>query len=156
VRRHAALALCLLFLTAGTGTGSVSVSGTVTGKCSTSGGTLPFGAYSPLTGAAVDVTGSLTLQCTRGAPSVTIALDNGANSTHAVGTTRAMSGGGSYLSYEIYTSAAETTVWNATNTLSYASTTMAATSIPVYGHIPGGQDVKAASYSDSVLATVNF
>lgn len=156
MRRHAALALCLLFLTAGTGTGGVSVSGSVTGKCTTSGGSLSFGAYSPLSGAALDATGSLTLQCTRGTPSVTITLDNGTNSTHATGTTRAMSGGGSYLSYEIYTSAAHTTVWNSVNSVSYASSTMAATGIAVYGHIPGAQDVKAATYSDSVVATVNF
>lgn len=157
MKRHAALALCLLLLTALSAQNAATVSASVTGKCSTSGGTLAFGPYSPLSGSAVDVTGSLTVQCTRGTPSVTITLDNGSNSARASGgMSRAMSGGGSYLPYEIYTSSAHTTVWNASNSVSYSSTSMAAKSISVYGHIPASEDVSAGSYSDSVTATVNF
>jgi spore coat protein U-like protein len=65
--------------------------------------------------------------------------------------------GADFLTYEIYTTAARTTVWNATNTVSYASATMAATGLPVYGRVPFGQDATVgASYTDTITATVNF
>lgn len=130
----------------------------MTGKCSTSGGSLAFGSYDPIAGAAVSVAGSISVKCTRGTPNVTISLDNGSNAAHAsLAMTRAMNSGSNYISYDIYQDLAHATVWNAVNTVSYASTSMAAVSLPLYGYIPGGQDVPvSASYGDSVTATVNF
>jgi len=40
--------------------------------------------------------------------------------------------------------------------VSYNSTTMAATTETIYGQIAAGQDVNTGSYSDTVVATVNF
>lgn len=160
--QRASLWLLLLpFLLTGTTTpGPGSVGGSVTAKCTAGTGSMAFGNYDPLVTnktAALNVTGSVVLSCTRGAPSVTVTLDNGQNSTHASGTTRAMVSGATYLSYELYTSAAHSTVWNSTNSVGYASTSMASGSLPVYGQIPGAQNVPAAaSYSDSVTVTVNF
>lgn len=154
------LLLLPLLLTGTTTSGPGSVGGSITAKCTAGTGAMAFGNYDPLVAnksAALSVTGSVVLSCTRGAPNVTVTLDNGQNGTHANGTTRAMVSGSTYLSYELYTSAARSTVWNSTNSVTYASTSMASGTLPVYGQIPGGQNVPAAaSYSDSVTVTVNF
>jgi spore coat protein U-like protein len=155
------LPLALALLAATSNTGTVNVTGAIVADCSITTSTFGFGTYDPIVtnaSAALNTFAqSLSVKCTRGATGVTISLDLGSNSTHAVNTTRAMSGGGgNYLSYELYTSNSYATVWNTTNTVSYAPTSFAATGITVYGQIPGAQDVSVATYSDSVTATVNF
>ena len=139
---------------------NLSVGATVIAKCTVTSPTpMNFGAYDPVVTnrtANLDVTtNALAVSCTRGAPNVTVTLDLG---THAVGSTRYMSDGASHtLQYEIYTTSARTTVWNATNSVSYSSTSLASSALPVYGRVPGGQDAyTAVSYSDSIVATVNF
>jgi len=141
-----------------TASGTVTVGGTVVARCTVTTLTFAFGSYDVLSGSAVPQSfPAIGVSCTRGATGVTIALDNGLNSTHAVGTTRAMNSGTNYLSYELYTSSAMTTVWNATNTVSYSPiTSMAQTSFIIYGQIPGSQDVAVGSYSDTVTVTVNY
>ena len=142
-----------------TTTGTLPPSATVIAMCTISGATtLAFGTYDPVvTNRLTDLDVSpnaLSIACTRGAPSVTVGLDLG---LHATGSTRRMISGSDFLTYEIYTTAARTTVWNAANTVSYSSTTMAASTLPVYGRIPAGQDAAVgASYADTITATVNF
>jgi spore coat protein U-like protein len=64
---------------------------------------------------------------------------------------------GTFLTYELYTDAAHSTVWNMTNTVGGTAATSAAFSLTVYGQLPAGQtNVVAASYSDAVAVTVNF
>ena len=158
-RESLRLGLAILLL-ANTATGTASVSAAVIASCSISGSTLAFGAYDPIvTNASTALTvngGALSVSCTRGATGITIGLGTGNNSAQAVGTTRAMASGSNYLSYELYTTSAMTTVWNSTNTVAYSPTSMAATTLTVYGSVPGGQDLPVSSYSDSVTATVNF
>jgi len=141
-----------------TATGTVAVSGAVTANCTISGSTLPLGTYNVLSATALTANANvLSVACTRGAAAVTIALNTGANPTHASGTTRALNGGGSnYLSYELYTSASLATVWSATNTVSYSPTSLAATVLTVYGKIPALQNVVVGAYTDTVTATVSF
>lgn len=128
-------------------------------KCTISGATaLAFGAYDPVVAnlsTDLDVApNALSISCTRGAPSVTVGLDLGSNAT---GSTRRMISGGNFLTYEIYTTAGRTVVWNASNTVTYASTSMVASTLPVYGRIPAGQDAAiGANYTDTITATVNF
>ncbi|HET9393307.1 MAG TPA: spore coat protein U domain-containing protein [Candidatus Rubrimentiphilum sp.] len=138
----------------------MAISTTVIAKCTVTSPTpLNFGSYDPVVTnntAALDVApNALAVACTRGAPGVTVTLNLG---LHAVGSTRFMVDGASHtLQYEIYTTSGRTTVWNTTNSVSYTSTSMATVNLPVYGRIPGGQDAyTAASYTDSVTATVNF
>ncbi len=161
MRKSGPLRLVLaVLLTGGSATGTVGVSGAIVASCSITGSTLAFGSYDPIVAnlaSPLAASGSaLSVACTRGAAGVTVQLDVGANGTHAVGTTRAMASGANYLSYELYTTSGLTTVWNTTNTVSYAPTTMVATSLTVYGNVPGGQDAFVANYTDSVTATVNF
>lgn len=142
---------------ASTATTSASVSINVTSKCSFGTSTLAFGTYDPIVTnktTALLATGTISVTCNSGV-AATISLDNGQNSTHAVGTTRAMAGGGGYLSYEVYTSSARSTVWNTTNTVPYTGTGSAST-VSVYGTIPAGEAGATASYSDTVGITVSY
>ena len=140
-------------------TTNMNVTASVTANCKlTSPSALAFGAYDPVGANAssnLDVSpNALSVQCTRGAVAQ-IALDLGA---HAQGTTRRMtSGGTNFLNYEIYTSAARTTVWNLVNTVTYTAASSAATNMAVFGRIPSGQDVPSgAAYTDTIVATINF
>jgi spore coat protein U-like protein len=91
--------------------------------------------------------------CTKGAaPSIT--LGAGAN---ASGSTRQLAFGSERLTYELFSNSGRTTVWNSTNVLTPgAAPSKAARDFSVYGRIASGQDVSAGSYTDTVVATVNF
>lgn len=101
---------------------------------------------------AVDV---LSLQCTRGAPGVTVSLSLGNN---PVGNLRYMKRNAGLLQYVLYSDPAYTTPWDTTTLYSYASTSMAASALTVYTDVPAGQDVPTygTAYTDTITATVNF
>lgn len=141
-----------------TATSNIAVSATVNTNCTMGTASVPFGVYDPLvTNASTNVqaTGTISIACTKGT-TATITLDNGLNASHATGTTRAMAAGSNYLSYELYTSAARSSVWNATNSVTYTSTGKAAGTVSIYASIPSGQDANTGSYSDTVIATASF
>lgn len=144
---------------AGTATNALSVSLFVGPQCSVGPSVMDFGAYDPIAlnlATPLTVSGSIQLACSNGV-AATISLDNGLYASHAIGATRSMSGGGAnYLSYELYTSAARATVWNAANTVAYTGAGSRGT-VTVYGSIPAGQTgLPSASYSDTVGITVSF
>jgi spore coat protein U-like protein len=148
---------------AGTSTANVGVSSSVTNNCTlTSSPTLAIGAYDPIvTNKTTSATGTGTIDvtCTNGA-AWSLDLDAGQNSTHAItGTTRAAAGPNStFAGYEIYQDSAHTTVWGtgAGNDVTGTGSGVAQTQT-LYAMIPAGQHgVEAGTYSDTVLATVNF
>jgi spore coat protein U-like protein len=143
-----------------TTTASIAVSASVANNCSLGAGTMAFGAYDPVVtnlSAALNATGSFTIACTNGDTNVSMTLGTGSNSSHASGTTRAMASGSNYLSYEIYTTTARSTVWNTANTLTYTPTVNTATTVNFYGQIPANQNVPAAaSYADTLTITASF
>jgi spore coat protein U-like protein len=145
-----------------TTTTNMSPSATVVAKCTiTSFAPLAFGNYDPVvinrSSPLDNGANSLMIACTRGAPGVSVSLDDGQNFSSPY---RRMLAGGmpdTYLNYNIYTTSGYSTVWNAINTVPYASDTKAASLLVMYGSIPGGQDATVnASYSDMVVATVTF
>jgi spore coat protein U-like protein len=143
---------------AATATASFGVSASVTANCTISAGALSFGTYDPVAAnasAALDQSSTLTVACTKGT-SAAVSLDAG---THASGAARRMqhsSTATEFLTYELYTSSARTTVWDTTNTVSYSAASKAASSLTVYGRVPSGQDVATGSYADTVVATITF
>lgn len=147
---------------AGSASTSLAVSATVATNCTITTSAVNFGTYDPVVvnaSAPLDGTGTVTVACTKGT-NATIGLGAGANSAQASGTTRAMAGpSGNYLSYELYQDSGRTTVWTDSGT-GLRSTGAAPNKAPrdftVYGRVPGGQDVEAGSYNDTVTATVNF
>ncbi|HEX6081875.1 MAG TPA: spore coat U domain-containing protein [Methylomirabilota bacterium] len=141
-----------------TATANLSVTATVTKNCSITTTPVAFGSYDPIVANAaspLDGTGTVVVTCTKGA-GTRIDLGLGSNAT---GSTRRMLGGTDLLTYELYTDTGRSTVWG--------SGAGAGQSIPaapnknprtftVYGRVAAGQDVGAASYSDTVVATINF
>jgi spore coat protein U-like protein len=157
---------------AATATDNLSVSASVSQKCTVTATGVSFGAYDPVvTNASTALTGSgsLAVKCTKSSTGITIGLSAGANES---GGARRMSDGGSnYLTYELYQPSATTpaatcsysspTVWNTSGGVFTPSgvtwSASTAATFNVCGSIAGGQDVAAAaSYSDTVVATINF
>jgi spore coat protein U-like protein len=165
MKRTAALGALLgitalpLAVSAANETASLTVSATVTNNCTISTAALAFSQYDPVSANAsndLDGTGRVTVACTKGA-APSIGLGTGSS---ASGSARRLSDGGSnYLSYELFQDSGRSVTW--TNSGSGLLTPVAATSkaardFTVYGRIAGNQDVPAGSYTDSVVATVNF
>jgi spore coat protein U-like protein len=149
---------------AGTNTANLSVNATVVNDCSIAATTnLQFNSYDPLSGSPTieQAPAVFSVSCTQGDSSQWIGLNTGQNAGHASGTTRAMAGPSSnYLSYEIYSNAGHTTVWGNTQAAGVAvpasSSNTQVQTFNAYGSIPAQQNVVAGSFSDTVLATVNF
>lgn len=140
-----------------TATANLAVSATVAKNCSISTTAVAFGSYDPIvTNAAtpLDGTGSVVVTCTKGAGS-RIDLGQGSNYSAA----RRMAGGTDFLTYELYIDTTRTTVWGsgagAGQTIAVAPNKNPRT-FTVYGRVAAGQDVGAASYADTVVATINF
>jgi len=161
----AAAAVALVFAafsapaSAATATANLSVSATVTNNCTISTAALAFGSYDPVVANAstnLDGTGTVSVACTKGT-SATVGLGLGSN---ASGSTRRMSdGGGNFLTYELYQDSGHVTIWgnSGAGLLSPAAAPSKATrNFTVYGQVASNQDVTAGSYSDTVVATVNF
>jgi spore coat protein U-like protein len=160
----ALLGAALLSSYAGTSTSNLSDTTTVSANCTISTATAAFGTYDPVSAnasSAPDGTGTVTVTCTNGS-SATVTLDQGANadtgSTDAAPLRRLKDSGTNYLSYSLYSDSARTTVWGntaGTGVVAHTGDGMA-TALTVYGWIAAGQNKPAASYSDTVVATVTF
>ena len=148
---------------AGTTTGSLTVTATVSSACvlSSGGGALAFGAYDAIntnaTTPLMQISG-FQLQCTNGT-NATITLNQGQNpgsaSTDAVPLRNMTDGVGHLLNYQLYTTAARTVIWD--NVTGVTQTSNGATqTINVYGSIPAGQNVPAGTYLDTVVISVNY
>jgi spore coat protein U-like protein len=138
---------------------SLAVSASVSKNCTISTAPVSFGAYDPVAAnatAPLDANGTVTVTCTKGAVAK-VGLDVG---THSAGTTRRMLGGtDAHLTYELYKDASHATVWG--NTLDTALDIPAAPNrnprnFGVYGRVAAAQDAAVGTYTDTVVATVNF
>lgn len=150
-----------------TATGNLSVGSSVTANCIIATAAVAFGAYDPVVAnAAVALTasGSITVACTAGsAPTITLGL--GAN---AVGAVRRMASGAERLVYELYqpptavagaACGALTTIWGTAGANIFTPTSPASKAARTYnvcGAIAANQDVGVGTYSDIVVASVNF
>lgn len=162
---HRLLAVALLIAPAasfaGTATSNMAVSATVANNCTISAGALAFGSYDSVAGTQVDGTATLTVACTIGSTNA-ITLGQGANadagSSDAAPLRRMNDGGSNYISYDLYSDAGRTTVWGNTvgTSASYTAASSASSAVTVYGRITASQDVPAASYTDTVVATITF
>jgi spore coat protein U-like protein len=106
--------------------------------------------------APLDGTGTVTVTCTKGAPAK-VGLGTGSNPQ---GTTRRMIGGTAvYLTYELYRDASRTTFWGETSETALdvpAAPNRNPRTFTVYARVAAAQDATVGSYTDTVLATVNF
>jgi spore coat protein U-like protein len=144
---------------AATATANLGVTATVTNNCTISTVALAFGSYDPVVANAstnLDGTGTVVVACTKGA-TATIGLGNGGN--FSGGARRMADGSSNFLSYELYHEAGHTTVWTTTGgglLSTGAAPSKTARNFTVFGRVASDQDIPAGSYSDTVVATVNF
>jgi spore coat protein U-like protein len=156
----AALAGSQAALTATVST-TLMVSATVESTCAVSANPLSFGSYRPGEGSASAST-TLAVRCAKGTP-FTVALDAGAGGSV---TQRVMTFGSFKLLYNLYTSAARTTVWGdgtqSSATVSgtgHGLSTAQAIVETVYGQVPditGNQDLAPGLYTDTIRVTVSY
>ncbi len=156
-------------LAAASATATLSITVTVTNNCEIGTASVAFGTYDPLVANLTSpktATGTVTIACTQGTAE-SITLDLGANPS---GAGRRMRGGGPYyVAYELFQpssnapgapcSYAGPVVWGTTGARVFTpppAPSRVARTYNVCGRIPAAQDVPAASYADTVLATVNF
>jgi spore coat protein U-like protein len=136
----------------------MSVTATVTANCTVSTTALAFGNVNTISGSNVDSTGSLSITCTNGtAWAASAGVGSGSGASYA---NRRMTAGANLLNYNIYTTAARTTVWgdgtSSTATIG-GSGTGGAQSVTVYGRVGSGQtSVPAGAYADTVAVTVTY
>lgn len=156
-------------LAAASATATLSVTVTVTNNCQIATAPVAFGTYDPLVAnltAPQTASGSVTIACTQGTAE-SITLDLGASPS---GASRRMRGGAAYfVAYELFQPSSTApgapcgytgpTAWGTTGAQVFTPPPAPSRDPRTYnvcGRIPAAQDVPAASYADTVLATVNF
>ena len=127
---------------------------TVQEACSIAGSTIDFGTYSAGQQAALDAQGAISYSnCAAG--TLNISLDGGTAGNVA---SRTMSNDNSdSLSYQLYRNSARNQVWGrGADAQQVVLLVPDSGSVPVYGRIPGGQNVPSGSYTDTVNVTLTF
>jgi spore coat protein U-like protein len=146
------------YVKAATDTATFSVTANIVDACDVQATNHAFGAYSPSSSTALDASSTLSVYCTVGTP-YSLALNVGTGGGTFTG--RKMVSGGNELVYNLYTSAARTTVWGdgsgATGTVSGTGTgLLTASTHTVYGRVGVNQDANPGSYSSTVTVTLTF
>jgi spore coat protein U-like protein len=147
---------------AGTASSNLLVSVTVNSTCAVSAGSLSFPAYYPGRGSVVGNT-VLSVQCSRGSP-FSVAMDGGTGGGSVA--QRLMTNGAFSLQYNLYTSAAHTTVWGdgtaGSAVVAGTGRGMAGNQVvaeTVYGQLPDAlqnQQIAPGLYTDTIRVTVNY
>lgn len=148
---------------AATATSNMPVSAEVAASCAITADPLAFGNYDPVVAhASSALSGATTLAvtCTKGA-AATITLNQGLNfeeGSTADAPKRRLISGTSTLNYQLYRDDARTLVWGESSASGSSHTgTGSSSTLDVYGQIPAGQNgVTSGTYTDTVVATVNF
>ncbi|PYQ51971.1 MAG: SCPU domain-containing protein, partial [Acidobacteria bacterium] len=122
-------------------TNTNNITATVAPKCTIGAFAIAFGSYDPFAAAPLDQSGTVSINCTKGT-SGTVSFDLGANASGAVRRMKDTGAGTNFLTYEVYTDAGHTTVWNAVNTvvLGPAVSKNTALTATAYGRVAAGQD----------------
>ena len=111
-----------------------------------------FGTYNTLSASSLDGAGSVGVTCDV-TSSFQVALSKGQGSFAA----RQLQSGVNVLYYNLYTDALRSLIWGdgtaGTTLVSGSGTSVMYT---VYGRIPGGQNLPAGSYGDSITVTLDF
>lgn len=138
---------------AGTATGTVEVSLTVSSACSVTAEPLAFGTVSAFDND-IDASSPTTVKCTPGAP-YTVYLDYGLNPT---GTQRKLKSttSATTVSYDLYSDSGRTAVWGGVLAGITGTGDGSDQARTIYGRIPTQTAVGAGDYKDTVTVTVNY
>ncbi|HME38861.1 MAG TPA: spore coat U domain-containing protein [Steroidobacteraceae bacterium] len=111
-----------------------------------------FGTYNTLSPASLDGAGSVSVTCDA-TDSYTVALSSGQGSM----TARRLLSGANVMYYNLFTDAQRSMIWG-DGTLGTALVSGSGTgaTYTVYGRVPGGQNLPAGNYVDSITVTLDF
>ena len=146
---------------AATATTTFAVTANLQSTCSASASALAFPAYTPGGGAKTGNT-SISVKCTKNT-AYTVALNAGTTTGGSL-TQRLLASGANTLQYNLYTSAALTTVFgdgtSSSGTVAGTGAGVATTNtVTVYGNLPDSATNQAAvpgSYADTITVTVTY
>jgi spore coat protein U-like protein len=149
---------CAPALNAATDTTTFTVSAQIVDSCDVQATNLAFGAYSPSAGSAHNGTSTISVYCTVGT-GYSLGLDVGTGGGGF--SARKMTAGSNEISYNLFTSAARTTVWGdgtaSTGTVSGTGAGLfSAVSHTVYGQIGINQDSAPGTYTSTITVTLTF
>lgn len=142
---------------AATTTASMPVSATVQSACIVSANAMSFGSYNPTAGTNLDSSTTVVVTCTSGT-AYTVGLSAGGG-TGATVSARKMTNASNTLNYALYQDSGRTINWGntpGTDTPGSATATSSAATLTVYGRVASGQNVPAATYTDTITVTVNY
>jgi spore coat protein U-like protein len=121
---------------------------------------LNFGDYSVYSSTPLDAAGTITYRCTGFTLVVLVTLSPGASGTYSA---RQMRRGSTAdrLEYNLYLNATRTTIWGdgtsgTSRYVGWLPTSNRNVNLAVYGRIPALQDVTVGTYTDTVIATIEF
>jgi spore coat protein U-like protein len=145
---------------AATATDNLVVTADVIATCTILAAPVNFGTYDVGSAVDHDATGTVTINCSNGS-AVYVMLGEGlqpnAGSLPAAPMREMSAGGTDVLTYGLFMDAGHTANWGNTQVSGMARTgTGAADAITVYGRIPAGQGVLSGTYTDTVIATVEY
>lgn len=123
--------------------------------------TMSFGTYNAASPSSTTANATITVACVDPANDLnpfSIALSDGNSSTYSP---RTMTSGANTLNYNVYTSAAFTSIWGdgtgGTITVNYnGAGNPNSLSYTAYGRVPAGQYVTPGSYTDTITVTVTY
>jgi spore coat protein U-like protein len=134
--------------------------------CTATAVTLDFGVYVPTSALATDGVGAVRVRCSligTGALPVLVSYDLGLSAGRSGSTAqREMRGSGHRLDYNLYSDSARSQVWGEAGTadqvtVSYGTALFGTwVQTDIYGRITARQNVKAASYTDTITVTVSY
>ena len=134
---------------------STSADATVLSSCTVSATNMNFGTTGILS-SIVNAASQLSPTCNNGLP-YTIAL-NGGQASATDPTQRKMSKGAEQITYGLYRDSGRSQGWGSTigtNTLA-ASGTGSAQAVPIYGRVPAQSTGSPGTYTDTIVATINY
>jgi spore coat protein U-like protein len=128
-------------------------------SCTVAATSVAFGTYTPLQTSALEADGTITITCTDVVfDTATVSLSTGLSGTY---TNRTLTSGAATLSYNLYTSAADSAVWG--NGSGSSSTVQAdiwffapTATLTVYGAVASGQDPAPGTYTDTITVSVSY
>lgn len=115
-----------------------------------------FGIYNVFSTTDLASTGTVTYRCSGWVYQPSVYLSKGSATSN---NPRQMVSGANRLNYNVYLDAAHTNIWGDPNPFSYRYNGWlhnADVTLTVYGLIPRLQDVSSGTYTDSIIATLNF
>ncbi|HJT21534.1 MAG TPA: spore coat U domain-containing protein [Nitrospira sp.] len=119
-----------------------------------------FGSYNVFSAAVLTSTGNVSIRCTgigAGVSPVSVFLNPGLGGSFQP---RTMIHGADKLNYNLYLDSAGVQIWgdgtSGTQTYNTLMLNNRTVNITVFGRIPPSQDVSTGSYTDTIVATINF